>query len=302
MKKTEDFRQRPSALGLASRLSLGLCMVLLTACGGFIGPQQELQLGAGVDKEIAKEYRLLADDDPVAVWARAFVKPMEQASNRHRNSGEFGGYKVKVIADDKLVNAFAAPGGYTYLSTGLILEADRCSDVAGVMGHELAHVTQKHGIQALEAQVATQTLASWFLGEGLAAEAAVAALGILQSTKFSRDNEAEADAVGLQIAHDAGYNPYGLARFFEALLALEKKSGGSSGGFLASHPATADRVRDVSAAIRKRYGNAVKRDDPPRDACQKTALNFAAVQDRIRKKQLKFAPKGVAMADLRGLH
>lgn len=283
------------------RAAFGLALLLLTGCGGLIGPKQELELGAGVDKEIGKQYKLLAEDDPVAMWARAFVKPLEQASNRHRNSGEFGGYKVKVIADDKLVNAFAAPGGYTYLSTGLILEANRCSDVAGVMGHELAHVTQKHGVEALEAQVATQTLAGWFLGEGLAADAAVAALGILQSTKFSRDNEAEADGVGLQIAHDAGYNPYGLARFFEALLALEKKSGSSSGGYLSSHPATADRVRDVTTAIQKRYGSSAKRDDPPRDACQKTALSLAAVQDRIRKKQLKFAPKGVAMAELRGL-
>ena len=57
----------------------------------------------------------------------------------------------------------------------------------------------------------------------------------------------------------------------------------------------------MTAAIQKRYGTSVKRDDPARDACQKTALTLAAVQDRIRKKQLKFAPKGVAMADLRGL-
>lgn len=286
--------------GLLGALLFGLLLALTTGCGGLIGPAQERELGAGVDKQIAKEYKLLAENDPLTVWARAFVKPLERASLKHRNAAEFGGYKVKIIVDDKLVNAFAAPGGFTYLSTGLILQAGRCSDVAGVMGHELAHVTEKHGVEALEAQVAAQTLAGWFLGEGFAADAAVAALNILQSTKFSRDNESEADEVGLQIAHDAGYNPYGLVRFFEQLLALEKKGGGGGGlEFLNSHPATADRVRNVAAAIQRRYGDSARRDDPRRDACQDTPLTLDQVKARIRDKKLTFAAKGVARADLR---
>ncbi|MCB9526565.1 MAG: M48 family metalloprotease [Myxococcales bacterium] len=257
-----------------------------TGCGGLlISAKQERELGAGVHEEIKKQYKLLEKDDPITSWAVAMVKPLEGASKRFRDPAELGGYKVAVIYDDKLINAFAAPGGYTYLSTGLILSATSCTEIAGVMGHELAHVTQKHGVQAMEQQVAAGTLAQWFLGDGVAHDAILTAFGVVQSTQFSRAHEAESDEVGVQIAYAGGYNPYGLVTFFEKLLA-QHGSGGPE--FLSSHPATDRRIADTSDLIKRKYPD-LRRNDPQRDACQGSRLTLQDVQGRIRQKQVKVA-------------
>ncbi len=262
--------------------ALCLALTVLPGCGALISNQREVQIGLDVDKQIGKEHRLVADDDPVAVWAREVVRPLEAASAPFRDPAEIGGYKVAVIADDGLVNAFAAPGGWTYLSTGLILQSADCAELAGVMGHELAHVTQRHSVKAIEKAFAAEQLAGFFLDEGLARDGALLIFQVVQNTKFSRDDEAEADAVGLQIAHDAGYTPYGLADFFRKLLAME--SGGRLPDFLSSHPATDKRVAAVTTAIRGRYGDAAKPGEPR--ACR-TQMTLDAVKARIRGGQLQ---------------
>lgn len=259
----------------------------LGGCGALISSQQEIELGQGVDGEIEREYRIVADNDPVAKWARALVDPLVKASTPFRDPKEIDGYSVEVIADDELVNAFAAPGGYTYISTGLILRAETCGEIAGVMGHELAHVTQRHGVRQLELAMAGEQLAALFLDEGLAKDAAQTVWGFLQATRFSREHEAESDAVGLQIAHEGGYNPFGLVQFFESMKALEKEAGGSPPEFLSSHPATDNRIRDVSRAIRERYGDSVSADDAKSFECRRTNLSLADVQKRILDGALK---------------
>ena len=260
-------------------------LAFTTGCGSLITPKQELKIGVGVHEELKKQYTLVDASDPLALWAKEFVAPMESASREFRDPAEIGGYKVSVIADDALVNAFAAPGGYTYIATGLILQAQSCAEIAGVMGHELAHVTQKHGVKSLETAMAAQALSDMLLGEGsISSQAAQAVLGVLQSTKFSRDDESESDEVGLQISAKSGYNPYGLAEFFKKLL-------GSSGGvpqFLSSHPATDERIASVKAQIKKRYGNKYSLADVHKGAC-KTKLQLDAVKARIKGKQYKVA-------------
>ena len=113
-------------------------------------------------------------------------------------------------------------------------------------------------------------------------------LNILQSTKFSRDDEAEADGVGLQIAAAAAYNPYGLAAFFQKLLKLER---GGMPEILSSHPATDSRIRAVKTEIQKRYPNRYQEAEVKTQPCQKTKLQLDEVKQRIRDKRLKLAPK-----------
>lgn len=273
------------------RRILGALILGLTAtgCGGaLISNQQELQIGAGVDEQIETEYRIVSASDPVAKWARDFVSPFANASKKFRDPSEFNGYKVEVIADDELVNAFAAPGGFVYISTGLIKQARTCAEIAGVMGHELAHVTERHSARQLEKAFAAQLASDFFLDDGLTKTAAETIFGFLQATKFSRDHEREADQVGLQISRDAGYDPDGLARFFEKLLALQK--GSQPPEFLSSHPATDSRIRDVRAAIQKRYGN-----NPGGSAECKTSTKLAALQQRINSGQIQVESKKVSM-------
>ncbi|MEE2758338.1 MAG: M48 family metallopeptidase [Myxococcota bacterium] len=263
-------------------------LVVLQGCGGaLISNQQEREIGAGVDKQLRKEYRLVHSKDPVAKWAKELVAPLERASVRFRDPKEVGGYKVAVIADNELVNAFAAPGGYTYLSTGLILQSKTCAEIAGVMGHELAHVTQRHGAKSIESSFAVEQIVSFFLSDGLAAGSAVLIWQFLSSTTFSRDDENEADTVGLQITYGAGYNPDGLADFFRILLKAEK--GASAPEFLSSHPATSKRIRSVKRQIRKRYGASIKR----KSTKCRTRMKLAEVKRRIESGKLRLGPKPV---------
>lgn len=265
--------------------------VLSTGCGGaLISNQQEKQIGAGVDEQIEKEYRILTADDPVAKWAVEFVKPFSDASKTFRNPADFGGYKIEVIADDDLVNAFAAPGGYVYISTGLIKASDDCAEIAGVMGHELAHVTQRHSARQIEKAYAAQIVSDFFLEEGLTKAAAETLFGFLQATKFSRDHEREADDVGLQISKRAGYDPDGLARFFQKLLA----QGSSPPEFLSSHPATDGRIRDVRAAIEKRYGA-----KPGGTTTCRTAMKLPQIKAHLSGGKTRTKRKSVSLEWLR---
>ncbi|MEZ4471698.1 MAG: M48 family metalloprotease [bacterium] len=216
-------------------------------------------------------------------------RALQAGSAKFRNHGEIGGFKVSVIADDKLVNAFAAPGGFTYISTGLLLSAESCAEIAGVMGHELAHVTQKHGVKAIEQAMAAQQLADMILGQGtLSGQAALTILNILQSTKFSRDDEAEADGVGLQIAPPARPTTLRPGGFFQKLLKLE---GARMPEILSSHPATDSRIRAVKTEIQKRYGTRYKEAEVKTQPCQKTKIQLGDVKQRIRDKRLKLAPR-----------
>jgi len=272
-------------------LSRGVLVLaaLQVGCGSLIGNRQEVEIGQGVHDQLRAEYDLVDRSDPVAKWAVEFLEPLQRGSADFRDPKEIGGYKVSVISDDTLVNAFAAPGGYTYLSTGLILSAKSCAEIAGVMGHELAHVTERHGVKRVEGAFAAEQLAAFFLDEGLAKDAAVTIWGVLQSTKFSRDDEAEADSVGLRISYAAGYDPTGLAQFFEKLLEGE---GGFNLEFLSSHPATDKRIKAVEAEIQRRFGAKAKRRSRK---CKGTKLSLAQAKARI-KGGLKLAKKAAKKA------
>lgn len=268
----------------------------LTACEGGLGSllvsnAQENEIGVSVDQEIEATYAILDDSDPVAVWARELVAPLEANSVQFRDPAEINGFKVEVIADNELVNAFAAPGGYTYLSTGLLLQASSCAEIAGVMGHELAHVTQRHSANMIAENFAVGTVADFLFGGSLTGEATKLIYGFLSSTSFSQDNESESDEVGAQISHGAGYNPYGLVDFFETLLALEEASGGlSTPQFLSSHPATKDRIAAITAQINQRYGSEVVRGETQTYDCVGTQLQLADVKQRIQSGSLQVRP------------
>ena len=272
------------------KLVLILGALLQAACGSLISNTKEVEMGRGVDQEIAKQYALVEPDDGLTLWAKQLVAPLSEASKPFRDPADFGGYKVNVIADDELVNAFAAPGGYTYISTGIILSADTCGEIAGVLGHELGHVTQRHGVKTMETAMAGEQLAQLFLGDGLAADAAKTIWGFLNSTKFSQAHEAEADEVGVQIAHNAGYNPFGLVDFFKKILDLEKKAGGTGPAFLSSHPATPERIKDVTKEIASEYGDGVVAGKTQTYDCQGTTMNLEQAKERIRSKNYRLRP------------
>jgi predicted Zn-dependent protease len=165
--------------------------------------------------------------------------------NLVRNSDAQVPFTIKVIDSDE-VNAFALPGGFFYVNSGLILAADEEAELAGVMAHEISHVAARHGTrQMTRAQWANiGTIPLIFLGGGIGYGIYEAAgLGLpLTFMKFQRDFEAEADYLGLQYMYKTGYDPQAFISFFEKIQAKEKKKPGTIAKAFASHPQTPDRI------------------------------------------------------------
>jgi len=259
-------------------LALGACG---DGLGGFlISSEQDVEPGHCVDVELRKDARIAKADGAATVWMQGFIGKLVESSTAFRNPAEIGGYKVAVIVDDELVNAFAAPGGFTYITTGLILQSATCGEIAGVMGHELAHVTERHSVKSIEEAYAVSIVSEWFLGEGISSDVAQTVYAFLANTQFSQEHESEADLVGLQISHDAGYNPYGLVDFFSKLLAL---AGGSDvPDFLSSHPPTGERITAATNEIERRYGESVNPGTTQTYECVGTNLTLAQLKAHIQ--------------------
>ena len=165
--------------------------------------------------------------------------------NLVRNSDAQVPFTIKVIDSDE-INAFALPGGFFYVYSGLILAADEEAELAGVMAHEIAHVAARHGTrQMTRAQYANiGTLPLIFMGGGVGyAVRAAAGLGLpVTFLKFQRGFEAEADYLGLQYMYKAGYDPSAFITFFEKIQAQQKRKPGSLAKAFSSHPQTPDRI------------------------------------------------------------
>jgi predicted Zn-dependent protease len=172
--------------------------------------------------------------------------------NLVRNSDAQVPFTIKVIDSDE-VNAFALPGGFFYVNSGLILAADEEAELAGVMAHEIAHVAARHGMRQMTrmnwANIGTIPLI--FVGGGIGYGIYEAAgLGLpLTFMKFQRNFEAEADYLGLQYMYKTGYDPQAFISFFEKIQAKEKKKPGTLAKAFASHPQTPDRIQESQKEI-----------------------------------------------------
>ncbi len=187
--------------------------------------------------------------DPVIV---EYVNRIGQ--NLVRNSDAKVPFTIKVIDSDD-INAFALPGGFFYVNSGLILAADDEAELAGVMAHEIAHVAARHatremtrGNYASMASIPLIFIGSWGLYE--AASMALSLALPLTFMKFSRGFEAEADYLGVQYMYKAGYDPQAFVSFFEKIKAQEKKKPGTLARAFASHPPTPDRILKTQEEIR----------------------------------------------------
>ncbi len=203
--------------------------------------------------KVGKQYAMQVDNtvkmvqDPVVT---EYVNRIGQ--NLVRNSDAQVPFTIKVIDSDE-VNAFALPGGFFYVNSGLILAADEEAELAGVMAHEIAHVCARHAMRQM-------TRANWanigtipliFVGGGIGyAVYEAAGLGLpLTFMKFQRNFEAEADYLGLQYMYKTGYDPQAFISFFEKIQAKEKKKPGTLAKAFASHPQTPDRIQESQKEI-----------------------------------------------------
>lgn len=151
-------------------------------------------------------------------------------------------WKVTIINDDNTLNAFAAPGGYLYFYTGLMRFLDNENELAGVMGHEIAHADRRHSIDQMKQQYGVQLLLDVALGEDQGALTQIAS-GLL-SLSFSRGDETEADEFSVKYLCDTEYASDGAAGFFEK---LEDGGSTSTPEFLSTHPNPGNRVEDIQS-------------------------------------------------------
>ena len=195
-------------------------------------------MGRQLATEIEREVKL--NEDPTI---NEYVNRVGQ--NLVRNSDAKVSFTIKVVESDE-INAFALPGGFFYVNTGLILAADDESELAGVMAHEIAHVAARHGTEQ-ESKAELINFASIpliFMGGvgGFALRQAAGFLIPMQFLQFSRKDEAEADYLGLQYLYKTGYDPSAAVSFFEKLQAKESAKPGSVSKMFSTHPPTGDRI------------------------------------------------------------
>jgi beta-barrel assembly-enhancing protease len=211
----------------------------------FVSLDKEIALGRELAKQVEQESKLLTDPE-----INEYVNRVGQ--NLVRNSDSKIPFTIKVIDSDE-VNAFALPGGFFYVNSGLILAADNEAELAGVMAHEIAHVAARHGTeQASKGQLfqfASIPLIFMTGGLGYGLQQAANLLVPLTFLKFSRGMEEEADYLGVQYLYKTGYDPTAMVQFFEKLQAKEKAKPGSISKLFSTHPATGDRVKKVEQTI-----------------------------------------------------
>jgi predicted Zn-dependent protease len=231
---------------LARLLTLALIVVTVTGCSvnpvtgkrqlNFYSEEDEVAMGAEADPAIKSQYGEL-DDPEIQAYVEGIGARMVPVSHRPNLEFHF------TVLDDPIVNAFALPGGYCYVTRGILAYLNSEAALAGVMGHEVGHVTAQHGVTKMSGQSA--------LGLGLAVGSAIAAdipfLNDIAGTtaqllflKYGRDDERQSDELGVQYATAIGYDTREMAEFFHTLDRLSPENGGLP-GWMSTHPDPGER-------------------------------------------------------------
>lgn len=243
---------RPSSARPGARVRRLVAGLLLAATSvGTVGclsvsRQDEIEMGRDYSQRLDEELPLIEQEGirgPVAEVGRELAA---------RSARPDMPYEFHVVNTDA-INAFAVPGGFIYMNRGLLQEAENMSQVAGVLAHEIGHIVGRHSAEQIEKARAVS------LGYGLVSvlfgqPEGVAAVGVNLGANFyfakhSREDEAEADAIAVDLLVETGWDPRGLVGFFRIMLAERKRKPNALEALFASHPLTEARIREVEAMI-----------------------------------------------------
>jgi predicted Zn-dependent protease len=213
----------------------------------FYSIEKEIALGKQMAQEVERQAKIV--DDPIIA---EYVNRIGQ--NLVRNSDAKVPFTIKVI-DSEEINAFALPGGFFFVNTGILLNADNEAEMAGVMAHEIAHVAARHGTrQATRGDIVNYgSIPLIFLG-GWTGYAIRQGMGLaipMGFLSFSRGFESEADMLGLEYMYKAGYDPTCFVDFFEKVQSQEKRKPGTMSKVFSTHPPTDDRIKAAQKNIQQ---------------------------------------------------
>ncbi|MEX2481090.1 MAG: M48 family metalloprotease [Gammaproteobacteria bacterium] len=227
------------------------------SAGSVISREQERKLGENFMREVRRQAPMVTDEE-----VEDYIQELGESLSD--NTDYYGDFEFYVI-DSPVINAFAVPGGFIFFHTGLILESETEAELASVVGHEIAHVTQRHGARMIEAaSTMNLPMIAATIGAILVAVAdPQAGAGALMATQaaaaqyqinFTRGNEKEADSMGIRLMSDAGYDTSAMAAFFERMQRANRYNDPAFiPEYLRSHPVTVNRIaeaRDRAETVR----------------------------------------------------
>src|SRR6266481_9130801 len=211
--------------------------------------QQDIQLGQQAAAEVRKQSRPVSSPE-----LQDYIRRIGERLAATPDVRDSGFQFTFTLVNDKSINAFALPGGPTFVNTGLVLAADNEAQIAGVLGHEMSHVILRHGTnQASKAKLIElpALLGSQMAGGSMAGQLAQLGIGLGAGSvllKFSRTAESQADLMGSHLMAESGYNPLEMARFFEK---LNSEGGQRAPQFLSDHPNPDNRQKAIEEEAKK---------------------------------------------------
>lgn len=249
---------------------LTLLIVSVAACS--VSPEQEVALGASDAAKVDSELPLI-HDTLINQFVTNLGRSMAKGTSRADLDWHFS------VVNSPQVNAFALPGGFIYVNRGVIEQADREDELAGIMGHEIGHVVRRHSVEQLQKRergdvalvlLCTLTHVCRTLGGRVAIDVGANVV----AARYSQHDEAEADSEGVVNTLRAGIDPEGLPSFFQKLLELQRRQPTEVEAFFSTHPTDASRVaatRKQIAALPRAPERVLRRDTP----------EFHTIQQRV---------------------
>ncbi|MGD0668339.1 MAG: M48 family metallopeptidase [Bryobacteraceae bacterium] len=217
----------------------------------FYSLEKEIALGKQLATEVERQAKVI--DDPIIA---EYINRIGQ--NIVRNSDAKVPFTIKVLDTDE-VNAFALPGGFFFVNSGLILKADTESELAGVMAHEIAHVACRHATRQqtkgdmMEIGAIAGSIFTGWTWTGYAIRQGMGLAIPMTMLQFTRSEERQADHFGLQYLYKAGYDPTAFVDFFEKIETMEKKKPGSIAKVFMTHPMNDDRIKAAQEEIQSEF-------------------------------------------------
>jgi len=268
--------QRLTGATAAAAVTAALAAVVALSCatsgvnrGDFnlISLEEEWRLGEQLERDLAKQLKLVKNGNAVSNLDRvgsAIVRETELADlpwNFH-------------LVNDPAMNAFNIPGGHVYVNTGLVEAAPDAAAFAGVLAHEIGHGVARHGTEQLTQAYGLNVVAGLLLGQNPALYEQILAQVLAGGAfaKFSRDDEREADQLGVRYSHGAGYDPMGLPRMLEVLLEARQREPGRVERFFATHPLTEARIEETRQMASALDGG--RREDPAFESLKRVAARL----------------------------